>query len=256
MLAEAFTQEDIREGIDSEERAAPGRRAEEEEGTGPGRTAEDEEGTAPGRRAEKEEGTAPGKTEEEVPAGTSASKAGTANNGSCETQPVILNEAKLPDVFPLEFVFSSGAGAWRTAIVLNQDGSFNGAYLDSDMGDRGNDYPKGTHYICDFSGQFDNISQIDSHTYSMTLSKITAEKENGEEWIEDGILNKYSEPYGMEDGTEYLLYTPDTKIAEVPKEFLNWYPGWNFVDEDGNQPDTLSCYGIYNIKMGYGFFVY
>ena len=137
--AEAFTQEDIREGIDSEERAAPGRRAEEEEGTGPGRTAEDEEGTAPGRRAEKEEGTAPGKTEE----------AGTANNGSCETQSVILNEAKLPDVFPLEFVFSSGAGAWRTAIVLNQDGSFNGAYLDSDMGDRGNDYPKGTHYICD-----------------------------------------------------------------------------------------------------------
>lgn len=48
-VAEAFTQEDIREGIDSEERAAPGRRAEEEEGTGPGRTAEDEEGTAPGR---------------------------------------------------------------------------------------------------------------------------------------------------------------------------------------------------------------
>ena len=255
-VAEAFTQEDIREGIDSEERAAPGRRAEEEEGTGPGRTAEDEEGTAPGRRAEKEEGTAPGKTEEEVPAGTSASKAGTANNGSCETQPVILNEAKLPDVFPLEFVFSSGAGAWRTAIVLNQDGSFNGAYLDSDMGDRGNDYPKGTHYICDFSGQFDNISQIDSHTYSMTLSKITAEKENGEEWIEDGILNKYSEPYGMEDGTEYLLYTPDTKIAEVPEEFLKWYPGWNFVDEDGKHSDTLSCYGIYNIKMGYGFFVY
>ena len=231
-VAEAFTQEDIREGIDSEERAAPG------------------------RRAEKEEGTAPDKTEEEVPPGTGASGEGTVNTGSYEKEPVILNEAKLPDVFPLEFVFSSGAGAWRTVIVLNQDGSFNGAYLDSDMGDRGDDYPKGTHYICDFSGQFDNISQIDSHTYSMTLSKITAEKEKGEEWIEDGILNKYSEPYGMEDGTEYLLYTPDTKIAEVPEEFLKWYPGWNFVDEDGNHSDTLSCYGIYNIKMGYGFFVY
>lgn len=231
-VAEAFTQEDIREDVDSDE------------------------STAPGRTAENEEGTAPGKTEEKVPAGTGASGEGTVNTGSYEKEPVILNEAKLPDVFPLEFVFSSGAGAWRTAIVLNQDGSFNGAYLDSDMGDRGDDYPKGTHYICDFSGQFDNISQIDSHTYSMTLSKITAEKENGEEWIEDGILNKYSEPYGMEDGTEYLLYTPDTKIAEVSEEFLKWYPGWNFVDEDGNHSDTLSCYGIYNIKMGYGFFVY
>jgi hypothetical protein len=231
-VAESFTQEDIREDVDSDER------------------------TAPGRTAENEEGTAPGKTEEEVPSGTGASGEGTVNTGSYEKEPVILNEAKLPDVFPLEFVFSSGAGAWRTVIVLNQDGSFNGAYLDSDMGDRGDDYPKGTHYICDFSGQFDNISQIDSHTYSMTLSKITAEKENGEEWIEDGILNKYSEPYGMEDGTEYLLYTPDTKIAEVPEEFLKWYPGWNFVDEDGKHSDTLSCYGIYNIKMGYGFFVY
>ena len=231
-VAEAFTQEDIREDVDSDE------------------------STAPGRTAENEEGTAPGKTEEKVPAGTGASGEGTVNTGSYEKEPVILNEAKLPDVFPLEFVFSSGAGAWRTAIVLNQDGSFNGAYLVSDMGDRGDDYPKGTHYICDFSGQFDNISQIDSHTYSMTLSKITAEKENGEEWIEDGILNKYSEPYGMEDGTEYLLYTPDTKIAEVPEEFLKWFPGWNFVDEDGKHSDTLSCYGIYNIKMGYGFFVY
>ena len=231
-VAEAFTQEDIREDVDSDER------------------------TAPGRTEENEEDTAPGKTEEEVPSGTGASGEGTVNTGSYEKEPVMLNEAKLPDVFPLEFVFSSGAGAWRTVIVLNQDGSFNGAYLDSDMGDRGDDYPKGTHYICDFSGQFDNISQIDSHTYSMTLSKITAEKEKGEEWIEDGILNKYSEPYGMEDGTEYLLYTPDTKIAEVPEEFLKWYPGWNFVDEDGNHSDTLSCYGIYNIKMGYGFFVY
>lgn len=231
-VAEAFTQEDIREDVDSDER------------------------TAPGRTEENEEDTAPGKTEEEVPSGTGASGEGTVNTGSYEKEPVILNEAKLPDVFPLEFVFSSGAGAWRTVIVLNQDGSFNGAYLDSDMGDRGDDYPKGTHYICDFSGQFDNISQIDSHTYSMTLSKITAEKEKGEEWIEDGILNKYSEPYGMEDGTEYLLYTPDTKIAEVPEEFLKWFPGWNFVDEDGKHSDTLSCYGIYNIKMGYGFFVY
>lgn len=177
-----------------------------------------------------------------------------ADTGSYETESAILNEAQLPDAFPLEFVFSSGAGAWRTTIVLNQDGSFNGAYLDSDMGDRGDDYPKGTQYICDFSGQFDNIKQIDGHTYSMTLYNIIAEKENGEEWIEDGILNKYSEPYGMEDGTEYLLYTPDTKIVEVPEEFLSWYPGWKFVDEDGNRSDTLSCYGIYNIKMGYGFF--
>lgn len=64
-----------------------------------------------------------------------------------------LEESELPDVFPLEFVFCSGAGAWRTTIVVNQDGSFSGEYLDSDMGDSGDGHPKGTQYICSFSGK-------------------------------------------------------------------------------------------------------
>lgn len=178
----------------------------------------------------------------------------TANTNSYRADAVISKESELPNVFPLEFVFCSGAGAWRTAIVVNQDGSFSGEYLDSDMGDRGDGYPKGTQYICNFSGRFDHIKQIDNHTFSMKLAKITAEKEKDEEWIEDGVRSIYSDPYGMEDGTQYLLYTPETKIEELPEDIITWYPGWKFVDEDGNHPGTLSCYGIYNVKMGYGFF--
>lgn len=159
-------------------------------------------------------------------------------------------------MFPLEFMFCSGAGAWHTVMEVNQDGSFSGEYMDSDSGDRENSYPNGKQFVCNFSGQFDNIMQINDHTYSMTLSNITSEKEADETWIEDGILYIASTPYGLEDGTEYILYMPETKIDDLPEDFISWYPGWNFVDENGNQPDVLSCYGIYNQKMGYGFFTY
>lgn len=124
------------------------------------------------------------------------------------------------------------------------------------MGDRGDEYPYGKQYICNFSGQFDTIRQIDSNTYSMALSEITAENETGEEWIKDGILYIASDPYGIEDGTEYRLYLPETEKEGLPENFLSWYPGWNFADTDGKLPDTLSCFGIYNVKMGYVFFEY
>ena len=179
-----------------------------------------------------------------------------AGTGSSGTESAVQKESELPDALPLDFRFSSGAGAWYTVITLNQDGSFSGEYCDSDMGDSGDAYPHGKEYICNFSGRFDTVVQIDSNTYSMTLSEITTEKESGEEWIEEGILHIASDPYGLEEGTEYRLYLPETEKEGLPEDLLSWYPGWNFADADGNLPDTLSCFGIYNVKMGYGFFAY
>jgi hypothetical protein len=203
------------------------------------------EGITPtGKTAEEETLTAPIPSEE------------AADTVSSETESAAQEKSELPAAFPLDFRFSSGAGAWYTVITLNQDGSFIGEYCDSDMGDSGEAYPHGKEYICNFSGRFDPVVQIDENTYSMTLSEITTEKESGEEWIEDGILHIASNPYGLEEGTEYRLYLPETGKEGLPEDFLSWYPGWNFADADGNLPDTLSCFGIYNVKMGYGFFAY
>lgn len=194
-------------------------------------------------------------TEEEMPLASISSEEA-AGTGSSGTESAAQKESELPDALPLDFRFSSGAGAWYTVITLNQDGSFSGEYCDSDMGDSGDAYPHGKEYICNFSGRFDTVVQIDSNTYSMTLSEITTEKESGEEWIEEGILHVASDPYGLEEGTEYRLYLPETEKEGLPEDLLSWYPGWNFADADGNLPDTLSCFGIYNVKMGYGFFAY
>ena len=161
-------------------------------------------------------------------------------------------EPVLPDAFPMQLAFSSGAGGWSTALTLNRDGSFEGTYRDSDMGDLGPEYPHGTVYLCDFSGQFDHIRKENDTTYSMTLSRVDSQRPAEETWVEQGIRYVSSVPYGLEQGKNFLLYTPDQTVAGLSEEFLSWWPP-RFLPEE-EIPQTLSFYGLYNKDMGYGFF--
>lgn len=154
----------------------------------------------------------------------------------------------LPDGLPLTLLFASGAGGWGSELTLMPDGSFSGEYHDSEMGITGEGYPHGTLYYCQFGGQFKDIHQVDTHTWALTLDTLVTARHPGEETIEDLIRHVSAEPYGIEAGTEFLLYLPDTPAAGLNEEFLSW---WHYRYE---QPETLSCYGLYNVEMGYGFF--
>ena len=157
----------------------------------------------------------------------------------------------LPDALPLDLMFASGAGGWSTDMTLDQDGSFTGAYHDSEMGEQGESYPNGSCYISTFSGRFGSIRQVDDHTWAMTLEELTVQEEPDTEWIEDGIRYIASEAYGLETGKEFLLYSPETPTEGLDEEFLTWWPSWN-VEDTG----TLNCWGLLNLEMGYGFFTY
>ena len=157
----------------------------------------------------------------------------------------------LPGALPLDLTFASGAGAWCTGLTLERDGSFAGVYHDSEMGDQGEGYPNGSCYISTFSGRFGNIRQVDDLTWAMSLEELTVQETPGEEWIEDGIRYIASEAYGLEKGTEFLLYSPETPTEGLDEEFLTWWPSWN-VEDTG----TLNCWGLLNQAMGYGFFTY
>ena len=157
----------------------------------------------------------------------------------------------LPDALPLDLTFASGAGAWCTGLTLERDGSFSGAYHDSEMGDQGEGYPNGSCYISTFSGRFGDIRQVDDHTWAMTLEDLTVQETPGEEWIEDDIRYIASEAYGLEGGKEFLLYSPETPTEGLDEEFLIWWPSWN-VEDTG----ALNCWGLLNQEMGYGFFTY
>ena len=84
----------------------------------------------------------------------------------------------------------------------------------------------------------------------LTLEELSSDYEQGKEWVEDGVRYVSSEPYGVEQGKDFILYLPDTPTDGLNEEFLSWWPGQ--YQED--QPDTLDFYGLYNVDMGYGFF--
>lgn len=156
----------------------------------------------------------------------------------------------LPSDMPFCFTFSSGAGGWSTDIFLQSDGTFSGAYHDSDMGTSGADYPNGTVYYCNFSGKLEVVQKMDEYSYALKLASL--EKEKGKEYIEDGIRYVPSEPYGMEKGKSYILYLPDTPLDGLSEEFLMWWPGRYDMQEQ--KRTTLGYYGLYNKDMEYGFF--
>lgn len=166
-------------------------------------------------------------------------------------EPPEQEAAVLPDTLPLDLVFASGAGGWSTDLTLERDGSFAGVYHDSEMGSTGPEYPNGTCYISTFSGRFGGIRQVDDHTWAITLEELTVRETPGEEWVEDDILYIASEAYGLEEGKEFFLYSPETPTEGLDEEFLTWWPSWN-VEDTG----TLNCWGLLNLEMGYGFFTY
>ena len=176
-----------------------------------------------------------------------------------ETEPTVLDGNQLPlPQDEVEFCFLSGAGAWRSIMVLNRDGTFTGWYLDSEMGQFGEGYPNGSAYTCTFSGKFENFEKVDAYSYKMTLADIQTEKTVGEEWIENGIRYIATGPHGLNDPDtnqvceEFVFYLPDTPVEQVPEGFLSWWP-YRYPQESGSKT-SLSCYGILNVTTEFGFF--
>ncbi|MCM1216453.1 MAG: M56 family metallopeptidase [Lachnospiraceae bacterium] len=152
---------------------------------------------------------------------------------------------------PLEFLFASGAGAWGTTLTLYPDGRFEGVYEDGEA-IAAPEYPRGTSYICRFSGRFSEMTRISDYAYSMQLEELNCETEKEKEWIEDEIRYIGSEAFGVEGGEEFILYLPYTPPEGLDEEFLSWWPD-NYLWRDGSVT-RLSAYGLHNVNTGAGFF--
>ncbi len=157
---------------------------------------------------------------------------------------------ELVDVeYPMGFYLSSGAGAWGTELYLEQDGSFTGYFHDGEIGTTGEGYPKGTVYVCNFSGRFGQGARLDTYTYSLKLEELTMERPVGEEWIEDEVRYVSSMPVGLEEGGDFVIYLPHTPIENLSEDALFWWPGKYYGDYT-----TLNGYGLYNLADNSGFF--
>ncbi len=172
----------------------------------------------------------------------------TAADGT-EAQGAAADAASLPfaDVAGWEFYFSSGAGAWYTALDIHADGTFDGHYQDADMGDTGEGYSNGTLYYCDFSGKFTAPEKVNETTYVFRIESINYPYGIGEEInTEEQIHYIYTEAYGLDGAKDLYLYLPESRVADLPEDYVNWVH-WDV------QGDTLGFYGLYNEAQGEGF---
>lgn len=150
----------------------------------------------------------------------------------------------------LDFLFSSGAGAWSTTMQIHADGSFEGQYHDTDMGSGGEGYPNGTVYQSDFRGQFTTPVKVNDYTYSMQIARMDYEKEIGQEVIRDGVRYCYTDAYGLEEAQDILIYLPGTPLADLSEEFLIWVNGYDLTE---NGDIGLPFYALNNEANEEGF---
>lgn len=159
-------------------------------------------------------------------------------------------EISFQDVADCVFYFSSGAGAWSTELQINNDGTFQGLYSDSDMGDAGENYSNGTRYYSNFTGKFTGLEKIDRYTYKMKLDSLELEQEPNKEEIMDGFRYISSDAYGLNGGEDFYLYLPGIELASLPEDYLQWVGYYNL---ENTEETKLPFYGIYNIKEKQGF---
>lgn len=146
------------------------------------------------------------------------------------------------DVVGTEFLYSSGVGAWGTVLTINEDGTFQGNYHDSEMGMIGPDYPNGTYYYCGFSGKFSKPEKAEDNVYKFSVESIEYERTPGEE-IKDGIRYVYSnDAVGLEDSEYLYMYLPGDRVMDLPEAFQYLV---SFYDSDINE-EVLYFYSLYN----------
>lgn len=146
----------------------------------------------------------------------------------------------------LEFYFSSGAGGWRTVLHIDGSGGFSGTYSDSDMGSG----EHGVQYRCDFTGQFTQPVRVNDYTYSVRIDEITYEKEAGTDEVIGVTHYYYTDPYGLEDAEDILIYLPGAPLGQLPQEFRSW------VGYSENTRDELPFYALNNAVHQQGFSSY
>ena len=161
--------------------------------------------------------------------------------------------AESQDIFKtidgLEWSFCSGAGAWSTDMRIQADGSFTGEYHDSEMGDMKDEYPNGTVYFCNFSGQMSFVEKKDD-CWILKVEKLV--RKPAEESIAEGFRYVPGEACGLAEGDEMKLYAPGTPVSVLSEEMQLWA---HVMDKE-TRPSELEFWFLMSEKNDSGFVGY
>ncbi len=165
----------------------------------------------------------------------------------------VVNEELFSEM-PDTFYFMSGAGGWSTELYLQADGSFTGRFEDGEATWDPVLYPKGTSYICEFSGSFTQPEMINDFVYSVHVQSLNYTEPEVVTY-EEGVRYITSTPYGLENADEIEIYLPGYSVAKLSQDAQEWIQSaeefWGLSSED---PKILPFFVLYNVNDGYAFF--
>lgn len=200
----------------------------------------------------------PGESGESTGSGESSDSAGKGNAGEAggaEEAAAQDGAFSYKDITGREFYFSSGAGGWASVLHVQEDGSFDCFYHDSEMGSIGEGYPNGTLYYSEAEGKFGTPEKISDYVWKLPIASVEYPLGDGEE-IKDDIRYLYTTAYGIDGTDELLLYLPGMPVEELPEGYISWMdPMDRQAVQDGTMK-VLEEYGLYNEPEGNGFVSY
>lgn len=141
----------------------------------------------------------------------------------------------------------------QTGLIIEEDGTFSACYSALRFEETGDDYPAGTMQYASVFGSLGVPEKLDDYTYRAGVESLSYGEEVGTEDIQSGLRMLYTEVRGLEDAEEFIIYLPGKKVADLPEAYIEDVKD-RLYDENGNLPDTLTFYGIYNEKDEAGFY--
>ena len=130
---------------------------------------------------------------------------------------------------PARFTLTSGIGGWQCILQIEADGAFTGRYWDEDSGDCAAEYPRGTVYLCGFSGQFAEPEMAGPYSCTMKLARLETAGRPGTRYLRQGTRWVYVQPWGFEEAETFMLYLPGAEMAGLPQGFLDVLRGRDFL---------------------------
>lgn len=170
-----------------------------------------------------------------------------SNEDTTQTTSGVLQTDVLKTI-PSKYVYSSGAGAWRTYLELSSDGTFKGQFSDSEASLSGDGFEKGTVYISNFKGRFSSPTKDSEMISSFKLESLEVEGEDGDEYFKND--QKYivcDPPMGFENAEVFKVFYPGCPISSIPDEIVEW----NHLDTQNVLPQNTYILCNMNEKVGF-----
>ena len=156
----------------------------------------------------------------------------------------LVGEFELPFEDSLDFYLGTEDGTFANSITVKQDGSFYGSYYNLDKTLTGENHQNGTYYWNEYWGNFTDILWLDEFTFSMKMTYLATEHDNGVERLEDDSFKSITtlDMTGVTKDAEYILFMPNTPIHMLPENFSE------LINKDLSNQDSLDMYALYDTE--------